>query len=235
VRSRPLTPHVLTASLRRLRARRAGLVAPVAVAVALAFVGHEVSTPGSSPVVASAALSPVGPVAELPERAAPRTPTSVETRGSVVPKAVKKKPSPKRASRAKVRKAAPRRNWVRPSGGALTSRYGPRWGRMHRGIDFGAPYGAPIYAAAAGTVSFAGAQGGYGRLVTVRHSGGITTAYGHMSRIVVRVGQRVSAGQVIAYVGSEGRSTGPHLHFEVRRGGAYLNPIPFLRARGVWV
>ena len=106
---------------------------------------------------------------------------------------------------------------------------------MHRGIDLGASYGSPIYAAAAGYVSYAGPEGGYGRLVTIRHAGGITTAYGHMSRIVVRSGQRVSAGQVIAYVGSAGRSTGPHLHFEVRRGGAYLNPIPFLRARKVWL
>jgi murein DD-endopeptidase MepM/ murein hydrolase activator NlpD len=107
---------------------------------------------------------------------------------------------------------------------------------MHKGIDLGASYGSPIYAASSGVVTFAGAQGGYGRLVTIRHEGGFTTAYGHMSRMVVRVGQRVTAGQVIAYVGSAGHSTGPHLHFEVRTaGGGTINPLPFLRSRGVRV
>jgi murein DD-endopeptidase MepM/ murein hydrolase activator NlpD len=206
----------------RVLARRLGLVLPAAVAVSLAVVGHEVSAPAGP---ATAAVAPV---------AAPATPDAFVTVQSGV---VARKPAPpKRVSRGqRPRKAVRKPTWVRPSRGALTSGYGPRWGRMHRGIDFGAPYGSPIYAAAAGHVSFAGAEGGYGRLVTIRHAGGITTAYGHMSRIVVRRGQRVSAGQVIAYVGSEGRSTGPHLHFEVRRGGAYLNPVPFLRARDIGV
>jgi len=228
VRSRPLfvrhaVPRVV---------RRAGLLVPLAVAVALAVVGHEVSAPGAS----TASLAGVAPfastaVVEVPERGAVVAPA---THKSVVRKAPAKKPA-KRASRAAVRKAAPVARWVRPCGGSLTSGYGMRWGRMHRGIDFGASYGSPIFAAAAGYVSFAGPQSGYGRLVTIKHATGHTTAYGHMSRTVVRQGQRVSAGQVIAYVGSEGRSTGPHLHFEVRIGSGTINPIPFLRSRGVRV
>ena len=232
VRSRPLPDPARTPS-RSLRPKRAGIVAPLAVAVTLAVVGHEMSAP--VPAGAVRAYEPVEAV-ERGDRAMIRSLTSArQSVARLQPAPAKKKAVKKRASRARTRRAVVTRAWVRPTRGGLTSGYGPRWGRMHRGIDFGAPYGTPIYAAAKGTVSYAGPEGGYGRLVTIRHAGGYTTAYGHMSRIVVRSGQRVSAGQVIAYVGSEGRSTGPHLHFEVRRGGAYLDPIPFLRARGVRV
>jgi murein DD-endopeptidase MepM/ murein hydrolase activator NlpD len=222
VRSRPLfVRHALPRVV-----RRAGLLAPLALAVALAVVGHEVSAPGTSVAAGVAPFASTAAV-EVPERAA----AAPATHQSVVRKA-----PAQRASRARTApKAAPAPRWVRPCGGALTSHYGMRWGRMHKGLDFGAAYGSPIYAAAAGYVTFAGAQGGYGRLVTIQHATGHVTAYGHMSRMVVRQGQRVSAGQVIAYVGSEGRSTGPHLHFEVRVGGGTIDPLPFLRARGVRV
>lgn len=112
----------------------------------------------------------------------------------------------------------------------ITSPYGGRrhpilgYVRMHAGIDFGAPYGAPIYAVADGTVSFAGRHGGHGNYVRLEHSGGLGTGYGHMSRIAVAGGTRVRAGQVIGYVGSSGLSTGPHLHFEAYRGGHTINP-----------
>src|SRR3546814_7836744 len=95
---------------------------------------------------------------------------------------------------------------------------------MHDGIDIGARYGSPIHAAADGTVAFAGRNGGYGNFVRVKHSGAITTGYGHMSRIAVRAGAHVHAGQVIGYVGSTGLSTGPHLHFEVRKNNRPINP-----------
>jgi murein DD-endopeptidase MepM/ murein hydrolase activator NlpD len=220
------------------RTRRIGPLAPVAIAVLLAVVGHEVSAPDAAPAsVRSTALGfGVAEGVDLPDFSPVRRVVDggAGTRASVARKQPKKK-APKRASRSRARKAIARPAWVRPSGGPLTSRYGMRWGRMHRGLDFGAAYGSPIYAASSGVVSFAGAQGGYGRLVTIRHAGGVTTAYGHMSRIAVRQGQRVKAGQVIAYVGSAGRSTGPHQHFEVRVGSSYLNPLPFLRARHVWV
>ncbi|MBB4152278.1 murein DD-endopeptidase MepM/ murein hydrolase activator NlpD [Sphingomonas jinjuensis] len=117
-----------------------------------------------------------------------------------------------------------------PVAGRVTSTYGLRmhpllgFMRMHKGMDIGAPYGAPIYAAIDGAVAFAGRSGGYGNFVKLAHQGGLATGYGHMSRIVVRGGQRVRQGQVIGYVGSTGMSTGPHLHWEVWRNGAAINP-----------
>ena len=91
--------------------------------------------------------------------------------------------------------------------------------------------GAPIYAAAAGTVSFAGIRQGYGNCVEVSHGNGLMTRYAHMSRIGARVGEKVAAGAVIGQIGSTGRSTGPHLHFEVRINDQPVNPRPFLEAR----
>ena len=100
-----------------------------------------------------------------------------------------------------------------------------RFARMHRGIDFGAHYGAPIVAAADGQVSRAGWAGGYGKQVRIAHAGGYVTSYSHMSRPVVEPGSIVRAGQLIGYVGSTGLSTGPHLHYEVYRGGVAVNPM----------
>jgi murein DD-endopeptidase MepM/ murein hydrolase activator NlpD len=100
------------------------------------------------------------------------------------------------------------------------------YSRMHTGVDFAAPTGTPVYAAGEGTVTFAGWRGGYGRTVMVRHSGGITTLYAHLSSIQrgIRPGARVRQAQVIGRVGSTGMSTGPHLHYEVHRGSAAVNP-----------
>ena len=99
---------------------------------------------------------------------------------------------------------------------------------MHSGLDFRGPTGAPIHAAAAGRVSFAGVKSGYGNVVEITHSSGMITRYAHMSRFATRVGARVAAGDVIGAIGSTGRSTGPHLHFEVRINGRAVNPRPFL-------
>jgi murein DD-endopeptidase MepM/ murein hydrolase activator NlpD len=118
--------------------------------------------------------------------------------------------------------------WVWPASGPLTSGFGYRWGRMHEGIDIGAPYGAPIVAAAAGTVSFAGVMNGYGNIILVDHGNGIVTAYAHQSAFSVGVGTSVGAGQQIGSVGSTGHSTGPHLHFEVRVGGSPRDPLGYL-------
>lgn len=96
--------------------------------------------------------------------------------------------------------------------------------RMHAGIDFRASYGSPIYAVSDGTVQFAGRHGGHGNFVKLSHGGGLGTGYAHMSRIAVSSGQRVRRGQVIGYVGSTGLSTGPHLHYEMYRNGATVNP-----------
>lgn len=100
--------------------------------------------------------------------------------------------------------------------------------KFHAGLDFGAAYGQPIYAAAPGVVTFAGEKGGYGNTVEVKHNNRESTLYGHASKLMVSVGQRVTQGQVIALVGSTGFSTGPHLHFEVHINGEHTNPRPFL-------
>lgn len=120
--------------------------------------------------------------------------------------------------------------YIWPAQGILTSGYGWRWGRMHRGIDIGAPTGTPVHAAAAGVVEFSGwNSGGYGNMVEVRHPDGSMTRYAHHSRNLVRVGDRVAQGQQIAEVGSTGYSTGPHLHFEIHLPSqGTVNPIAYL-------
>jgi murein DD-endopeptidase MepM/ murein hydrolase activator NlpD len=118
-------------------------------------------------------------------------------------------------------------------GARLSSRYGKRrhpilgYTRMHRGVDFAAPRGTPIYAAGNGTIASAGRKGGYGKYVRIRHNERYSTAYGHMHRIArgISRGKRVKQGQIIGYVGSTGRSTGPHLHYEVLAGGRQVNPL----------
>lgn len=103
-------------------------------------------------------------------------------------------------------------------------------GAFHAGLDFRGPIGAPIYAAAAGVVSFAGVRSGYGNCVEISHGNGLLTRYAHMSRIESRIGQAVKPGEIIGRIGSTGRSTGPHLHFEVRINDQPVNPRPFLEA-----
>lgn len=116
-----------------------------------------------------------------------------------------------------------------PAYGSYTSRFGRRWGSTHTGLDIGASYGSPVSAADGGVVEFAGWSGGYGNLVRVNHGNGYVTYYAHMSKITVSKGQRVAKGQQVGKVGSTGNSTGPHLHFEIRKNGQILNPENFLR------
>jgi murein DD-endopeptidase MepM/ murein hydrolase activator NlpD len=99
---------------------------------------------------------------------------------------------------------------------------------MHEGIDVGASTGTPIWAAKAGRVIHSGWMSGYGNVVVIDHGGGFTTVYAHQSRIAAGDGASVDRGQVIGYVGSTGRSTGPHLHFETRFGGSPRNPMNYL-------
>jgi murein DD-endopeptidase MepM/ murein hydrolase activator NlpD len=116
-----------------------------------------------------------------------------------------------------------------PTQGSISSYYGWRWGAFHKGIDIAAGKGNKILAADAGMISFAGWNGGYGYLVKIDHGGGKETWYGHQSKIAVKVGDTVSKGDVIGYVGSTGNSTGPHLHFEVHQGGGTKNPLSFYK------
>ncbi|MBC7288510.1 MAG: peptidoglycan DD-metalloendopeptidase family protein [Armatimonadetes bacterium] len=122
---------------------------------------------------------------------------------------------------------------LRPVPGPVCSGFGMRYHpilhyyRMHTGVDISAGYGTPIRAAADGMVVFSGWRGGYGQCVIIDHGSGIATLYAHMSRISVGSGQVVRAGQIIGRVGSTGLSTGPHLHFEVRRYGTPIDPLAF--------
>lgn len=117
-----------------------------------------------------------------------------------------------------------------PVSGVLTSGFGSRWGTVHKGIDLGAPAGTPVHASDGGVVTFAGwNNGGYGYLVKISHENGLETYYAHNSKVAVSAGDRVYQGQVIAYVGSTGDSTGNHLHFEVRENGFAKNPYTYLQ------
>ena len=119
--------------------------------------------------------------------------------------------------------------FLRPVRGPVTSGFGERWGRMHQGIDFGAPTGTPVGAGGRGTVTFAGWNaGGFGNLVVIQHRLGFQTWYGHLSAVHVSAGQAVAGGSRIGSVGSTGNSTGPHLHFEVRHNGTPVNPAGYL-------
>jgi murein DD-endopeptidase MepM/ murein hydrolase activator NlpD len=118
-------------------------------------------------------------------------------------------------------------------GARLSSGFGRRkhpilgYTKMHKGVDFAAPRGTPIYAAGNGTVTYASRKGGYGKFISIRHNSTFTTAYAHMEgfRRGIRKGSRVSQGQVIGYVGTTGRSTGPHLHYEIRKNNRQTNPL----------
>jgi multidrug efflux pump subunit AcrA (membrane-fusion protein) len=124
--------------------------------------------------------------------------------------------------------------FVRPTVGRLTSMFGTRWGAAHNGIDIAGPIGTPIYALTDGVVEEAGPAAGFGLWVVVRHTDGTQSAYGHVNRMFVDVGQKVEAGEEIAEIGNRGYSTGPHLHLEIwDSDGTKLNPIPWLRKRGI--
>ena len=164
----------------------------------------------------------------------PLTPISLSTRGTA--------PSPEatRANRILTRLdelnlyrlAAGKVPLALPVSGAFryTSGFGMRWGRLHAGTDFAAAHGTPIRATADGVVTHAGWLSGYGQLVKIEHAFGIETRYAHLSRIRVREGQRVSRGDRIGDMGNTGRSTGTHLHYEVRVGGKPVNPMTYIKA-----
>jgi murein DD-endopeptidase MepM/ murein hydrolase activator NlpD len=135
--------------------------------------------------------------------------------------------APKRRAPAELRPSgAPRLAW--PLSGPVTSPYGRRGRRHHDGIDIGAPPGTAVRAAANGTVVFAGTRRGYGRMIIIQHDGGFATVYAHNARQQVRVGARVRRGERIATVGRTGRTTGPNLHFEVRRQDVAYDPLALL-------
>lgn len=178
------------------------------------------------------------------DRPAPH-PSSTPARGPAKPAKQQqnaRKPSGKRAKHAKHAKRQRYvdrgSSWRLPVNAKhfwISSRFGTRWGVLHAGIDFAVPTGTPIHAAHAGRVSIAGRYGGYGRAVGIENGRAIATVYGHTSKVLVHDGQWVRANQVIALSGNSGDSTGPHLHFEMRRHGVPFNPLPYLTAHGVHV
>lgn len=128
----------------------------------------------------------------------------------------------RRGTKSKPTYMYPCTNWP------ITSNYGYRWGRLHAGTDVGVPTGTTVRASRAGQVTVAGWVGGYGYCVMIDHGDGITTVYGHLSEVTVSVGQYVDQGQQIALSGNTGRSTGPHLHFEIRVNGSAVDAMPYL-------
>lgn len=148
----------------------------------------------------------------------------------VTPRQAASLPAPKPVSTSvSTTTSAVSNNFLWPASGKITSVFGPRWGAFHAGIDLGISTGTQVKAARAGTVTFSGNAGGYGLLVKISHSGGYETRYAHNSKLLVKVGDKVSAGQVVALSGNTGQSTGPHLHFEIRRLGVAVNPMNYLR------
>ncbi len=154
---------------------------------------------------------------------------------------IKKKVAEEQARIAAAKAKSKPRNFVRgsgimalPSNGYISSPYGWRrhpvlgTSRLHTGMDFAAGYGGTIRAADSGTVLYSGWYGGYGKTVIINHGKGITTLYGHSSKLYVKAGESVKRGQAIAAIGSTGLSTGPHLHFEVRKNGTPVNPANYL-------
>lgn len=118
--------------------------------------------------------------------------------------------------------------FINPTGGVLSSRYGQRWNRQHNGIDIAGEHNSDIKAADGGLVTYASWMSGYGNYVIINHENGYQTAYAHCQSLNVSVGERVAKGQVIAKMGSTGRSTGTHLHFEVKKNGVFVNPLDYV-------
>jgi murein DD-endopeptidase MepM/ murein hydrolase activator NlpD len=136
---------------------------------------------------------------------------------------------------------AARPKWLSPmrrGSYVVSSLFAPRWGTFHYGLDLAAPWGTPFYAAGDGIVIHAGPTSGYGNAIMIQHPNGDVTVYGHEQKVLVTVGEKVKAGQLIGLVGALGQATGPHLHFEVRVGGENgekIDPLPWLENRGITV
>src|SRR5439155_14363038 len=146
---------------------------------------------------------------------------------------IRSKETPPPASRDSIASAASNgrvsaAGLIWPVSGPVTSGFGYRWRRLHAGIDISCGIGTPVHAAKAGTVIFSGQMSGYGNVEIVDHGGGFSTLYAHLSRLGTAEGTQVGQGQVIAYSGNTGHSTGPHLHFETRVGGHSQDPTNYL-------
>ena len=206
----------------RQRMRPALGAAAVIVVLAVAVFGYGATTTGASdrPRMRLASAS----VASTSTTAAPTTTTTVAPTTTTTAPPPPPAPAPVRAETVAVVSSG----FVWPARGPVWSGFGRRASGNHHGADIGAPSGAPIVAVLPGVVTFAGWEQGYGLEVRVDHGNGMSTLYAHMSRTFVRPGQRVGQGEQLGAVGSTGRVSAPHLHFEVRLGGVPQNPMRWL-------
>jgi murein DD-endopeptidase MepM/ murein hydrolase activator NlpD len=230
--ARPLLPGVLLlavgaafAGLAVLPASATGVAQRVSAANVLAPVEL---APGDH-LAAASAVPPTG-----------ENPPPVAAAGAVAPELLAPPPPappPARASRDREPTGATTTvggaRFARPGNGRLTSPYGPRWGRLHSGVDLAAGMGSPIRAVTKATVLSSGIDGGYGQSIRLLHPDGTVTLYGHLSSLLVKPGNKVAAGQQIGREGNTGQSTGPHLHFEVHVDGVPVNPARWLAQRGI--
>jgi len=215
--------------------------APTTAELALAADRGTTTDTASSPAASStgldAATSNVLPVTAPASSAATSSATSSgEADSSDGPGQVSaiSKAAERRAAQAQAAAEAARPDFVKPAEGRFTSGFGARWGSSHRGIDIAGPIGTPIVSVADGTVVESGPASGFGMWVKVELDDGTINVYGHVNRSYVREGQQVRAGEEIAEIGNRGRSTGPHLHFEVWTDGENkINPLPWLAERGI--
>jgi murein DD-endopeptidase MepM/ murein hydrolase activator NlpD len=143
------------------------------------------------------------------------------------PKSTASTSTSKSASKTASSSSISRGSW--PASGSVTSKFGQRWGKEHKGIDIGVPTGTNVKSFMSGKVTYSDWQGGYGNLVIISHGNGLQTYYAHNSKLLVKVGQSVDSGSVIAKSGNTGNSTGPHIHFEVRKNGEPVNPYQYLK------
>ncbi|MFV2099957.1 M23 family metallopeptidase [Micromonospora sp. LOL_024] len=231
----------------RARYLAIGAVALIGIGAGSAVAGTRGDGPPPSPVPVDAQARARAGAAARADRSGrePASPATTESPTPTPTASPTAKPSPQATKATRATEAAPKAamsappkaSWVIPMAGAtITSCYGPRWGTLHAGIDFALPAGTPVHAAFGGTVTKAGDVGdGYGISVFIDHGNGYLTHYAHLSTARVGVGEKVSTGQTIGLEGSTGDSTGPHLHFEVHQGQMWnqIDPVPFLRARGV--
>lgn len=217
-----------------------GLTAAIAAVVAFGLAHVATAGPAAARTAAAAPANATADPAPAPVVSAAATP-------AVAPPA-RRAARPQRVSRSLHRTllTTPHRpagvtvagTWVLPNTGPETSCFCMRWGTMHKGIDLAGKLGSPILAVGAGVVLKAGPASGFGNWVVIQHANGDVSIYGHMRYFFVHAGEHVTAGEKIALVGDQGFSTGPHLHFEVHRGGLAgpaINPVPWLRARGIKV
>ncbi|MGY1794584.1 M23 family metallopeptidase [Geodermatophilus sp. SYSU D00525] len=245
----PVTAEVATPRARRrgVRARRpqlllAALVAGAIGAGVVGVPGGSAAEAGSTPVLGAQMELATGeesvevmPMASITEAEAQAR--LQEVAASRAERAAAEAAAAEAAAEA-AREAARPKAVLPVDGARFTSGFGSRWGTFHYGIDLAAPIGTPEYAAMDGVVVRAGAASGFGLAVYVLHENGDVTVYGHMDEILVEPGQFVEAGETIALLGNRGQSTGPHLHFEVHRGGMNgrkIDPVPWLAERGVEV